>query len=77
MTSVTKVYVVKNGTCRVVPGFPIDRHIYGKSNQYHSNRSPQLFELKKKKSNKIKSRYLNFFFVIFLVVIVTHTTEHT
>ncbi len=28
MTSVTKVFVVKNGTCGVVPGFPIDGHIY-------------------------------------------------
>ncbi len=38
--------------------------------QYHSNRSLQLFELKKKQ--QIKSLYLNFFFVIFLVVVVTH-----
>ncbi len=40
--------------------------------QCHSNRSPQLFE--SKRSNKIKSRYLNFFFVIFLIVVVTHNT---
>ena len=33
--------------------------------QCHSNYSPQLFELKGKKQQQNKSRYLNFFFVIF------------
>ncbi len=44
--------------------------MYGKGIQCHS---PQLFELKEK-SNKIKSRYLNFFLVIVLVIVVTHNT---
>ncbi len=36
------------------------------------NYAPQLFELKGEKATKNKSRYLNFFFVISLVLVVTH-----
>ncbi len=40
--------------------------------QCHSNRSPQLFELKKKQQNQV-TLFKNFF-VIFLIVVVTHNT---
>ncbi len=40
--------------------------------QCHSSRSPQLFELKKKQQNQVT--LFKFFFVIFLIVIVTHNT---
>ncbi len=44
--------------------------------QCHSNHSPQLFELKKKQQNQVT--LFKIFFVIFLIVVVTHnTTEHT
>ena len=38
----------------------------------HSNRSPQLFELKKKQQNQVT--LFKIFFVMFLIVVVTHNT---
>ncbi len=40
--------------------------------QCHSNRFPQLFELKKKQQNQV-TLFKNFF-VIFVIVVVTHNT---
>ncbi len=50
--------------------------IYGKGIQSHSNHSPQLLELKKKKQ-QIKSRYLNFLFDSNCNTQNFHTTGHT
>ncbi len=40
--------------------------------QCHSNRFPQLFELKKKQQNQVT--LFKFLFVIFLIVVVMHNT---
>ncbi len=45
--------------------------------QCHSNRSPQLFELKKKKSNKKTSHVIKTFSLCSCNAQYFHTTEHT
>ncbi len=59
-TLLLKLLILTSNTRATKQSQVFKLRIYGKGIQCHSNHSLQLFELKKKKSNKIKSRYETF-----------------